>query len=301
VTGSFDPELDLIYWGTGNPGPSHNGDDRPGDNLYTCSLVALDADTGKLRWHFQFTPHDTRDWDSNQVPVLLDSKLAGRSRKLVVMPNRNGYYYVLDRETGEFLLAEPYVKVTWAKEFDRKGRPVMNPGQEPTVEGNDRIWPGTDGGSNWMSPSYSPKTGLLYFTAKEERRRYFKAEAEYRPGQPFYGGGAAGGGRFRPEESWGWLIAMVPETGDVRWRHRMLKPPWAGVLATAGDLVFSATPSGNFFALDSRTGEELWHFPGGGEVFASPITFLSRGKQMITIPIGTTLIAFGLDGGGARP
>jgi alcohol dehydrogenase (cytochrome c) len=296
LTGSFDPQLNLIYWGTGNPGPDYNGDVRPGDNLYSCSLVALDADTGKMKWYFQFTPHDTRDWDATQVPVLLDSTIDGRARKLVVVPSRNGFHYVLDRETGEFLRAKRYVQVTWAKEIDKKGRPVIVPGNEPTPEGNDRIWPGVDGGNNWMSPSYNPDTRLLYFSAREERRRFFKTDApEFQPGEAYFGGGGGGGARFRPEESWGWLIAMVPETGDIKWKHRVLAPPWAGVLSTAGNLVFSATPSGNFYALDARTGKELWHFKGGERVFASPITFLSRGKQMITIPIGDVLIAFGLD------
>ena len=296
ITGSYDPELNLVYWGTGNPGPDYNGDVRPGDNLYSCSLLALDADTGKLKWYFQFTPHDTHDWDATQIPVLLDSTFNGRPRKLVVMTSRNGFHYVLDRVTGEFLLAKPYVKQTWAKEIDKKGRPVLNPGQEPTPEGNDSVWPGVDGGANWMSPSYNPNTKLLYLNAREERRRYFKTDApEFRPGESYFGGGGGGGARFRPEESWGKLMAMIPETGEIKWEHRILAPPWAGALSTAGNLVFSATPSGNFYALDARTGKELWHFNGGDRVFASPITFLSRGKQLVTIPIGDNLIAFGLD------
>ena len=297
VTGSFDPKLNLIYWGTGNPGPNFNRDVRPGDNLFTCSLLALDAATGKLKWHFQFTPHDTNDWDATQVPVLLDSSFGGRPRKLVVTTNRNGFHYVLDRETGEFLLAKPYVKVTWAKEIAADGRPVVNPGQEPTPEGNESIWPGVDGGANWMSPSYHPKTGLLYFSAREERRRVFKMQdPEFRPGEPFLGGTGGGGERFDHDERWGWLVAMVPETGEIRWRHRVSAPPWAGVLATAGNVVFSATDKGNFYALDARTGKDLWHFQGGGRVYASPISFLSRGKQLVTIPIGGVLIAFELAG-----
>jgi alcohol dehydrogenase (cytochrome c) len=296
TTGSFDPELNVIYWGTGNPGPDYNGDVRPGDNLYTSSLLALDVDTGKLKWYFQFTPHDTHDWDATQVPVLIDSTFRGRPRKLVVVPSRNGFHYVLDRETGEFLLAKPFVKQTWVKEIDARGRPVLNPGQDPTPAGNDSVWPGVDGGNNWMSPSYNPTTRLLYFNAREERRRFFKTDApEFRPGEPFYGGGGGGGPRFRPEESWGRLIAMIPETGEVQWEHRIMSPPWAGALSTAGNLVFSATPSGNFYALDARNGNELWHFGGGDRVYASPITFLSRQKQLIAIPIGDVLIAFGLD------
>jgi alcohol dehydrogenase (cytochrome c) len=296
TTGSYDPELNLLYWGTGNPGPDYNGDVRPGDNLYSCSLLALDPDTGTLKWHFQFTPHDTHDWDATQVPVLLDSPIGGSLRKLVVLPSRNGFYYVLDRRTGEFLLARPFVKQTWAKEIDHRGRPVLNPAQDPTLEGNDSVWPGVDGANNWMSPSYSPNTRLLYFAAREERRRFFKTDApEFQPGEAFFGGGGGGGVRFRPEESWGKLVAMAPETGEIQWEHRILSPPWAGVLSTAGNLVFSATPSGNFYALDARTGKELWRFNGGDRVFASPITFLSRGRQIITLPIGDVLIAFGLD------
>jgi alcohol dehydrogenase (cytochrome c) len=188
------------------------------------------------------------------------------------------------------------VKQTWAKEIDKKGRPVLNTGQEPTAEVNESIWPGVDGGHNWMSPSYNPDTRLLYFNAREERRRFFKTDApEFQPGEAYLGGGGGGGARFRPEESWGKLVAMTPETGEIRWEHRILSPPWAGVLSTAGNLVFSATPSGNFYALDARTGKELWHFNGGDRVFASPITFLSRGRQVVTIPIGDMLIAFGVE------
>jgi alcohol dehydrogenase (cytochrome c) len=300
LTGSYDPELNLLYWGTGNPGPDYNGDVRPGDNLYSSSLLALDPDTGTLKWHFQYTPHDTHDWDGTQVPVLLDGTGATdatpRGRKLVVVPSRNGFYYVLDRQTGEFLHNKPFVKQTWAKGFDKKGRPLLHDGQEPSPEGNESVWPGVDGGHNWMSPSYNPNTGLLYFNAREERRRYFKTDApEFRPGESYVGGGGGGGTRFRPEESWGKLIAMVPETGEIKWEHRILSPPWAGVLSTAGNLVFSATPSGNFYALDARTGKELWQFNGGDRVFASPVTFLSRRKQLITIPIGDVLLAFGLE------
>lgn len=296
TTGSFDPDLNLVYWGTGNPGPDFSGDQRLGDNLYSCSMLALDLDTGKLKWHFQYTPHDTRDWDSTQVPVLLDSSFNGQPRKLLLHANRNGFYYVLDRATGEFLLAKPYVKQTWAKGFDSKGRPVLLPGQEPTIDGNESIWPGVDGANNWMSPSYSPLTNLLYVAAREERRRFFKSEVpEFKPGESFMGGGGGGGARFRPEESWGKVLAMVPETGEIKWEHRILTPQWAGVLSTAGNLVFSSGMQGNFFALDAQTGKELWHFNGGDKVYASPITFLSRGKQYISLPIGDVLIAFGLD------
>lgn len=296
VTGSFDPDLNVLYWGTGNPGPDYNGDVRKGDNLYSCSVVALDPDSGKLKWYFQFTPHDTHDWDATQVPVLIDSVVGGRPRKLLVEANRNGFYYALDRQTGEFLLAKPYTKQTWAREIDAKGRPVVIPGHEPTLEGNDSIWPGVDGGNNWMSPSYSPITKLLYVSAREERRRFFKSDLlEFRAGEMYAGGGGGGGARFRPEESSGKLLAITPETGEIQWEHRLLSPQWAGVLSTAGNLVFSGTLEGNIFALDARTGKELWHFSGGERIYGSPITFLSRGKQLVTLPIGDNLVAFGLD------
>ena len=294
ITGSFDPALNLIYWGTGNPGPDLNGDVRPGDNLYTCSMIALDADSGKLKWHYQYTPHDVHDWDSTQVPVLLDSTVNGKPRKLLLHANRNGFFYALDRQTGEFLFAKPLSKQTWVKEFTAKGRPIVNPGQEPTPEGNDDVWPGMDGAANWMSPSYSPLTKLFYVDVREERRRYQKSnDVEFRPGEMFFGGG--GGARFRPEESWGHLSAIVPETGELKWEHRVVSPPWGGVLSTAGNLVFCATLQGNFYAVDARTGKELWHFPSGDRVYASPVSYLADGKQYIAVALGDNLVAFTLD------
>jgi alcohol dehydrogenase (cytochrome c) len=222
--------------------------------------------------------------------------MGGRPRKLLLDANRNGFYYVLDRESGEFLLAKPYVKQTWAREIDRRGRPLLVAGREPTLEGNESIWPGVDGGNNWMSPSYNPITKLLYVAAREERRRFFKSDApEYHRGEMYAGGGGGGGLRFRPEESCGKVLAIIPETGEIRWEHRLLTPHWSGVLSTAGNLVFSSSMEGNFFALDAQTGRELWHFAGGDRVYASPITFLTRGRQYVSIPIGDNLLAFALD------
>jgi alcohol dehydrogenase (cytochrome c) len=296
VTGSFDPELNLVYWGTGNPGPDLVGEVRLGDNLYTCSMVALDLDTGKLKWHFQYTPHDTHDWDSVQVPVLVDATMKGKARKLLLHPNRNGFYYVLDRESGEFLLAKAFVKQNWAREIDSKGRPVRRPEAEPTQEGNEGVWPGIDGASNWMSPSYSPVTNLLYVMAKEERRRYTRlAEVEYHPGEGYAGGSLGFPLRARPEESWGKLVAIAPLTGEIKWEHRLITPPWTGVLATAGNLVFSSTMEGNLFALDAESGKELWHFAGGGSARAAPISYLCKGKQYVAFSSGDVLISFGLD------
>ena len=188
VTGSYDPELNLIYWGTGNPGPDWNGDVRPGDNLYSCSLLAIDASSGKLKWHFQFTPHDVHDWDATEIPVLLDATVGGRTRKLVAMANRNAFFYLLDRETGEYVLGTQYAKQTWAKGLDKKGRPVVLPNTEPTVEGN-LIYPSLQGATNWFSPSYNPQTKLFYVAVREMGAYYYKGEAEYRPGTFFAGGG----------------------------------------------------------------------------------------------------------------
>ena len=191
VTGAYDSALNLLYWGTGNPGPDYNGDVRRGDNLYSASLLALDAATGKLKWHFQFTPHDTHDWDANHVPVLIDGAFRGRPRKLVAVANRNGFFYLLDRETGEFLLGKPYAKQTWARGLDEGGRPIAVPAMEPKPAGT-AVYPGIHGATNWNSPSYSPETGLMYVAAREEGTIYYRATAEYKAGSFFSAGGMRG-------------------------------------------------------------------------------------------------------------
>ena len=291
VTGAFDPDLNLTYWGTGNPGPDWNGDGRAGDNLYSDSMLALDVDTGKLKWHFQYTPHDVHDWDATQVPILLDSEFKGRKRKLLAHANRNGFFYLLDRETGEYLMAKPYVKQTWAKEIDARGRPVRLPDTFPSLEGTT-VWPGINGGMNWFSPSYSPRTGLYYAPSQETGNVYYKADAEYKPGASFTGGGGKPVPGFQEHSA---VRAIVPETGEIRWEHKLVNPSWAGVLSTAGNVVFSGTVEGNFFALDAATGKHLWYFPAGGMVFANPITYLSKGKQYVAIAAGDVLITFGLE------
>src|SRR2546429_1650457 len=188
VTGSYDPELNLVYWGTGNPGPDWNGDVRQGDNLYSDCLIALDPDTGAKKWHFQYTPHDVNDWDSTQTPMLADSMVQGQRRKMVVLANRNGFYYALDRVSGKFIAGQPYVKQTWAKGLDEAGRPMRLPKTDPSLEGT-LLWPSLGGGSNWYSSTFSPKTGLYYVNAKEEGAIYHKGAAEYRAGALFNGGG----------------------------------------------------------------------------------------------------------------
>jgi alcohol dehydrogenase (cytochrome c) len=335
--GSYDPETNTVFWGTSNPWPDYNGDFRKGDNLYACSVLALDPDTGQLKWHFQFTPHDLHDWDSTQIPILLDATFRDRQRKLIAWPNRNGFFYLLDRNTGEFLQAKAFVRQTWAAGFDDKGRPQLNPGQDPTPEGNDKVFPGIDGAANWMAHSYSPLTKLLYVFAREEQRLYTKNAVRHAPneegegaanqsapgGAPGRGGrgespaagrggrGAGGGGifgpggnqpgggaggrrTFAPDLSWGKVIAIDPPSGTIKWEHRVLTPPWGGVMATAGNLVFGGTLEGVVFALDARTGARLWSFAGNDRVYASPISYLANGKQYVSLAVGDVIVTFGL-------
>jgi len=313
--GSYDPETNTLFWGTSNPWPDYNDDFRLGDNLYSCSVLALDPDTGKLKWFFQFTPHDLHDWDSTQIPILLDTQFRGENRKALAWANRNGFYYLLDRTTGKFLIAKAFVKQTWAKGFDDNGRPELVPGNEPTPEGNDRVWPGVDGGANWMSHSYSPLTKLLYIFAREEHRLFSKNAIPHPATEAAANAAAAptsvananagaydpaiGGAISRaigtPEESWGKVIAVDPATGNIKWEHRVLTPPWGGVMATAGNLVFGGTLEGMVFALNATTGERLWTFSANGPVFASPISYTANGKQLVSIPAGDLIVTFGLD------
>jgi alcohol dehydrogenase (cytochrome c) len=290
VTGSYDPELNLIYWGTGNPGPDWNGDVRAGDNLYSDSVLALDANTGKLKWHFQFTPHDTFDWDSTEVPMLLDANFQGRPRKLVLFANRNAFYYVLDRETGKFLHAVPFAKQNWAKQIDDSGRPVRLLGIDPTEEGVP-LYPHSAGGTNWFGPSYSSKTNLVYVAARDNGSINFKGEPDYKPGAEYNGGGI----RDIPgDPGTGAIRALQPLTGALQWEYKLLTPPWAGVLSTAGNLVFGGTNEGQFFALNASTGQPLWHFQTGGKIISNPISYSSEGKQRVAIASGHALYVFGL-------
>jgi alcohol dehydrogenase (cytochrome c) len=291
VTGSYDPDLNLTYWGTGNPGPDWNGEVRKGDNLFSDSVVAIDPDTGTRKWHFQFTPHDVHDWDATQIMVLADRAWKGNPRKLLITANRNGFYYVLDRATGEFLHASAYVKQTWAKAIDPKGRPMRNSGIDPTPEGV-HVYPQVAGGTNWNSPSYDARRGLFFVPVREGGSVYFTGEAQYREGARYQGS------FFRNEdvmEDWyGAVRALDPDTGTKKWEYRLFRPPWAGLLSTAAGLVFGGTDEGHFFALDSAMGKELWRLNLGGQVIAGPITFQSRGQQRIAICAGNGLFVFGL-------
>ena len=291
ITGSYDPELNLVYWGTGNPGPDYDGDVREGDNLYANALIALDADTGKLKWHFQFTPHDVHDWDANQVPVLIDGEVKGRKRKLVVLANRNAFYYVLDRATGEFLCGVPFEKQTWAQGLDSHGHPIRVPNMLPTPEGKV-VYPGFSGATNWFSPSYSPQTKLFYLATREEGTAFYKTKGDYKAGEIFTSGGNRGIAGVEPSGS---IKALEVETGKIKWEFKLHSPPWAGLLSTAGGLVFGGSSEGVFFAVDANSGKPLWRFPTGGPIYANPNSFLVEGKQHVTIAAGNALFAFALD------
>ena len=289
LTGTYDSDLKLIYWGTGNPGPNLNGAGRKGDNLYTSSLIALDVDSGKLRWHYQFTPHDTHDWDAAHIPVLADITIHGTKRKVVIVANRNGFFYTLDRVTGELLVAKPFIKTTWAQKIGADGRPIVLANSEPTEQGAF-ICPDMDGGTNWMSPSYDPSTGMMYVMTREVCATYFSWAEEYKQGDAYWGGNTT----RKRGEGYGALRAIDPATGDIRWEFRLTEPSMAGVLSTASGLVFTGDMAGNFMAFDGRTGKNLWHFQTGAPIYAAPTTFLIGEKQYVVIPSGSTLMAFAL-------
>jgi alcohol dehydrogenase (cytochrome c) len=307
ITGSFDPELDLVYWGVGNPGPDWNPGQRPGDNLYSDAVVALDADTGELVWYFQFTPNDGYDYDAVQVPVLADMEWNGEQRKLMLWANRNGYFYVLDREDGEFLAGTPFVRVNWSSGLDANGRPIPTPQPEgmPT-------YPGNQGGTNWYPPSFSPRTGLFYFVAWEDYATIYRPEeSEYVPGRAFLGGGfdvltpvpgapGVGIGRTNPINNWtdavghGVVMAMDPRTGQPRWRFDQFDVSDSGMLTTATDLLFTGSRDGYLHALDARTGELLWKVNLGGQIVMAPVTYEVNGRQYVSVISGHTLVTFGL-------
>ena len=292
ITGSYDPELDLIYWGTGNPGPDYNGDVRGGDNLYADSVIALDGDSGEMSWYFQFTPHDVHDWDAIQIPVLADIEVDGTSRKAMLWANRNAFYYTLDRETGEFLVGKPFARQTWAEGLDENGRPIRRPDTFPSAEGT-LVAPTAGGATNWWSPAFNPHTGLLYVNAFDGEAKFFIRDEDYTAGDRFTGGGTDAP---LPIDNYVSAIrAIDPATGDIRWDFPIKARSRAGVLATAGDLVFSGSVDGYFYALDATTGEELWHIALGGRMNASPMTYAVDGRQYVTMPSGNVVYTFALD------
>ena len=292
ITGSYDPDLDLVYWGTGNPGPDWNGDVRLGDNLYADSALALDGETGELKWYFQFTPHDVHDWDAIQIPILGDIMYEGEMRKVMMWANRNAFYYTIDRETGEFLVGTPYAQQTWAEGLDENGRPIRVPNTAPTPEGVV-VSPPIGGGTNWWSPAYSPRTGLFYVNAFDGEQEYFTREEEYVEGETYMGGG---GNNVLPIDHYqSWIRAIDPATGNIRWEYPIAPRSTSGLLSTEGDLVFGGTVDGWFFALDALTGEELWHINVGSRVHSGPMAYAVDGRQYVAVAAGNVVFAFGLD------
>ena len=293
VTGAYDPEQNLVFYGTGNPGPDYHSESREGDNLYSTSLLALDADTGKLRWHYQFTPHDVHDWDSTEVPVLADITIAGQPRKVVMFANRNGFYYTLDRTTGKVIAAKPFVTTTWAKEIGRDGRPIELPGHTPNETGSVTC-PDITGGTNFWPPAFDPNTRTFFVNAREACMTFYAWKPDYKAGDRFTGG-AGQRGQGSGEQAYGALRAIDPATGERKWEFRYLTPSTAGLLTTASGLIFSGDAEGNLLALDSRDGKLLWRYQMGAPMHGtSPTTYMVDGRQYVLVPAGTTLTAWAL-------
>jgi alcohol dehydrogenase (cytochrome c) len=293
-TGSFDPELNLLYWQVGNPGPDHNGDQREGDNLYSDSVIALDARTGKLKWHYQFTPHDVWDWDAMAPLVLADATWQGLPRKLMMQANRNGFFYVLDRTSGKLLLGKPFVKkLTWAKEIGANGRPVRNPDQEPTDKGN-KICPAVLGAANWWSSAFDPSSNLFYVQTIESCGIYLKRGGDWEAGRGFMGGSSRNVPGDPPVRI---LRAIDINTGKIAWELPQIGSgeSRSGTLATAAGLVFFGEDSGALMAADSATGKPLWSFQTSQSLRASPMTYMFDNKQIVAIASGSSILAFSLD------
>ena len=284
VPSTYDPDLNLVYVGTGNPQPVIAGKARKGDNLYTESIVALNLDTGKIAWHFQPSPHDTHDWDAVQTPVLFDGEIDGKPRKLLAQASRNGYFFVLDRTNGKNIVTSEYVKTNWAKGVDAKGQPIPNPAKEPQPDGA-LVSPNQGGGANWPPPSFSPATGLFYVNATHAYSVYYIYDDDDKP--EGWGGNDQGG----------WAESMLQaidyKTGKIRWSHK-----WetagvrSGVLSTEGNLVFTGDPSNNFVALNASTGQALWHANLGQGASNGPMTYELDGKQYLVVGAGDSLYAF---------
>ena len=295
VTGAYDPELNLVYYGTGNPGPDYHSESREGDNLYSCSLVAIDADTGKIRWHYQFTPHDVHDWDATEVPVLADLTIGGQPRKVVMLANRNGFFYTLDRATGQLIVGKPFVETNWAKEVGSDGRPMLLTGHMPDEKGT-MTCPDITGGTNFWPPSFDPTSHLFFVNAREVCATYYSWKPDYNPGDRFTGGAAQ---RVPASQApaYGALRAIDPATGARRWEFKYLAPSTAGLLTTASGLIFSGDADGNLLAIDSHTGKFIWRYQMGSPLHGtSPITYMLDGRQQLLVPAGTTLTAWALGG-----
>jgi alcohol dehydrogenase (cytochrome c) len=300
LTGTYDTDLQTVYWPTGNPCPDYDGRQRLGDNLYSDSIVALDSTTGRLRWHFQYTPHDLWDWDAQQPPVLVDAPWGGEPRRLLLHANRNGFFYVLDRQSGRLLLAKPFVKkLTWAREIGPDGRPVLNPGQSPSP-GGTMVCPAVEGATNWFSTAYSPATGLYYVQALEKCNVYSLSPSTWVAGRSYYSGST----RQAPGDPGQKVLRAIDiKSGTIAWELPQVgtASSWGGTLATSGGLVFVAEDGGAFLAVDASSGKPLWQFQTNGVWKASPMTYVFDGHQHIAIAAGSTIIAFALVRQDVRP
>jgi alcohol dehydrogenase (cytochrome c) len=285
MTGTYDPGLNQLYWGIGNPNPVLDGKIRPGDNLYTCTVVSLDPDTGKLIWHYQVSPHDTHDWDATQTPIIFDDDVNGVHRKLLAQASRNGYFFVLDRTTGEHILTKPFIYTDWAKGIDSRGTPIPNPAKEPRPDGT-LVSPGSDGATNWMAPSFDPETRMVYVSARRLWSIFYMT-AEGKPE------GWAG----RDRNLWANSVveAIDYQTGDIRWKHEIGDGEGsAGMLTTAGKLLFTGDNANNLLALDPETGRTLWHVNTGGKMMGAPSTYEIDGQQYLLTPTANLILAWTL-------
>ena len=292
-TGVYDASTDTVIWQSGNPGEDYNGDERGGDNLYSDCILALDAKTGKLKWHYQTTPHDLWDWDATETPLVIDANWQGRPRKLLVQGNRNGFFYVFDRTDGKLLLAKQFIKdLTWAKEIGGDGRPVYLPGQEPSEAGT-HVCPSQDGATNWYSPSFNPATGLFYMQTNEKCSVYTKRPEEFAFGRSFLGGAQHVDAKPKPVRI---LRAIDIQTGAVKWEVPQVGTAnsWGGTLATATGVVFFGEDSGALVAADAVTGKVLSTLHLNANWHASPMAYQFDGKELIGFISGATVMALGL-------
>ena len=291
LTGTYDTETDTLFWPIGNPCPDFNGEERRGDNLYTDSVLALDPKTGKLKWHYQFTPHDLHDWDATETPMLVDAPYGGRDRKLLLHGDRNGFFYILDRTNGEFLGASPFVhKLTWASGIGKDGRPILLPGSEPTPAGA-RACPSMDGATNWMSTAFDASKRLFYLMALEKCNVFSRSEAVWKAGESLYGGGAREAAGEAPQQ---FLRAINIDTGKIVWEIPQSgeEESWGGILATKTGLLFYCDSTGAFAAVNAATGAPLWHIELNTPWKASPMTYTAQGKQYIAVAAGGNILAF---------
>jgi alcohol dehydrogenase (cytochrome c) len=292
MPGTYDPQLNTLYWTTSNAAPDFVGDSRPGDDLYTACLLALNPDTGALKWYFQFTPHDLYDYDATEAPVLVDVEQDGSSRHLLVQANRNGFLYVLDRVNGKFMQATPFVSnLNWATGVDASGRPLLS-GRKPTSQGT-YICPGINGATNWFSPSYNPDTGLFYVMALEGCSLYFENPMPFMAGKTYYGTGAK---RPPDERAQKVLLAYSVLEGKLVWRYPQVGQgnSWGGTLTTAGGLVFFGDDAGSLEAVEGRSGLAFWHFNTGQAMHASPMSYMVDGVQFVAVAAGSDVFSFSL-------